>query len=161
MHRRCEAGSQGTGFSRFSFRAATPSLPWARLISRSGCAQRGEQRPAGIAADPSWPGPPSGDWSATFAWRAREPAQPSVFVDQAEQMRQPERRLGDDTMPLDLRVAGALILLFATLGEPVSAGAFGRRLKKHGVTVRGVRDTAMIGQHRRSVPRRCWPTCSA
>jgi hypothetical protein len=35
-----------------------------------------------------------------------------VFVDQAEQMRQLERCLGDDTMPLDPRVARALILLF-------------------------------------------------
>jgi hypothetical protein len=29
-------------------------------------------------------------------------------------------------------------------GEPVSAGASGRRLKKHGVTVRGGRNTALI-----------------
>jgi hypothetical protein len=50
---------------------------------------------------------------------ARKPAQPSVFVDQAEQMRQLERCLGDDTMPLDPRVAGALILLFGINISPV------------------------------------------
>jgi hypothetical protein len=33
-----------------------------------------------------------------------------------------------------------------SFGEPVSAGAFGRRLKKHGVTVRGGRNTALISQ---------------
>jgi hypothetical protein len=50
---------------------------------------------------------------------ARKPAQPSVFVDEAERMRQLERCLGDDTMPLDPRVAGALILLFGINISPV------------------------------------------
>jgi hypothetical protein len=33
--------------------------------------------------------------------------------------------------------------------------------KKHGVMVRGGRNTALIGQHRRSARAGCWPTCSA
>jgi hypothetical protein len=43
---------------------------------------------------------------------ARRPAPPSVFADQDDQVRLLERCLGDDSLPLDIRAAGALILLF-------------------------------------------------
>jgi hypothetical protein len=40
------------------------------------------------------------------------PAQPSVFADQQEQAAQLERCLADDTMPVDVRVTGALNMLY-------------------------------------------------
>jgi hypothetical protein len=42
----------------------------------------------------------------------QNPAAPSVFLEQDEQARQLERCLGDEQLPVDVRAAGALILLF-------------------------------------------------
>jgi hypothetical protein len=43
---------------------------------------------------------------------ARRPVPPSVFADQHEHVRLLERCLGDDNLPIDIRAARALILLF-------------------------------------------------
>jgi hypothetical protein len=49
------------------------------------------------------------------------PPQPSVFADQEEQATQLERCLADDTMPVDVRVAGALIMLYSIhIGQVVA-----------------------------------------
>jgi hypothetical protein len=42
----------------------------------------------------------------------RRPAQPSVFADQQDQAAQLEHCLADDNLPIDIRVAGALIMLY-------------------------------------------------
>ncbi|MGK2881781.1 MAG: hypothetical protein ACSLE6_13640 [Mycobacterium sp.] len=142
---------------------------------------------------------------------ANYPGQPSIFIDEADQLDQLHRCLNDDSIDTDLRAGGALILLYAitttrvlalrrnqltikdadtylTMGEhelvlppklaelliamprstrrsslpeqsapdslpfpgrtpnrPVDAGGFGKRLKNNGFTIRGGRNTALIG----------------
>ncbi len=142
---------------------------------------------------------------------AEKPSPPSVFIDETAHLDQLNRCLHDDGIDVDLRAAGALILLYgiptmkvlglrrnqlqirgndtflvlrdhelllpkqladlmaqlprstrrATLPEtdsadrllfpgrtpdrPVDAGGFGKRLKRSGLTIRGGRNTALLG----------------
>lgn len=173
-------------------------------------------------------------WLATGNWRHREirpflrwttqrrittgvsapaerPGTPSVFIDEAAHLEQLHRCLHDDGIDVDLRAAGALILLYGiptmkvlelrrdqlrfrsgdtflilkdhelllprklcdlmaqlprstrrstfpdtnapdrllfpgrTPDRPVDAAGFGKRLKRHGLTIRGGRNTALLG----------------
>lgn len=142
---------------------------------------------------------------------AARPGRPSVFIEEAAHLEQLHRCLNDDTIDIDVRAGGAIILLYgitttrvlrlrhnqihtedgrsyltlrdhdmelppklalllaqlprptrrSTLPEParpdrllfpgrtpdrpVNAGAFGKRLKRSGLTIRGGRNTGLIG----------------